>query len=232
VSQLRLLNDGPLPPAPAGIDLRHCDARELLEDPDVGEACLVIADPPWSYTQGPGAVDPSLQYSTLSDQDIAEIMQRAGGAVACDARLAMWCTWPKLGEWWAAWDRTRSPRWQYVTGGAWNKTDLGGVGYHWLGRSEPVLIYKRGAPCATKWGGLTNSHISRALGHSEKPAEWIVGWLERWTEPGDLVVDLFAGLAPVAVACLRTGRRYLGAELNGERHRAGSVRIAREQWKE
>jgi len=54
----------------------------------------------------------------------------------------------------------------------------------------------------------------------------MAGWIERWTDPGDLVVDLFAGMAPVALACVATGRRYIGAEADPVRHRQALDRIA------
>ena len=59
-----------------------------------------------------------------------------------------------------------------------------------------------------------------------KPSDWMDGWIDRWTEPGDTVVDLFAGMAPLAVSCLRTGRRYVGAEIDPKRHRQAIDRIA------
>ena len=45
-------------------------------------------------------------------------------------------------------------------------------------------------------------------------------------KPGDLVLDLFAGMAPVARACARTGRRYVGAEIDPERYRQAVNRLA------
>ena len=51
------------------------------------------------------------------------------------------------------------------------------------------------------------------------------GWLRRWTDPGDLVLDLYAGLGSVAVACALEGRRYIGAEIDPERHRRAVLRV-------
>ena len=73
---------------------------------------------------------------------------------------------------------------------------------------------------------MQNAHESERQKHSEKPAAWMAQWIERWTEPGDLVLDLFAGMAPVARACARTGRRYVGAEIDPERYRQAVDRLA------
>jgi len=41
--------------------------------------------------------------------------------------------------------------------------------------------------------------------------------LRQWTQPGDLVLDLYAGMAPLARACRDEGRAYLGAEIDRDR---------------
>ena len=39
-------------------------------------------------------------------------------------------------------------------------------------------------------------------------------WLiERFTKPGDLVLDPYMGSGPIAKACHMTGRRYIGCEV-------------------
>ena len=132
-----------------------------------------------------------------------------------------------LGQWQAAVEKLgKAWRWSYVTGGSWHKLGPGGVGYHWLGASELVLIFKKGSPPADRWGPLTNAHTSHRQAHSEKPADWMAGWLERWTDAQDLVVDLFAGLAPLARACVKVGRDYAGAEIDPDRWRQAVDRLA------
>jgi hypothetical protein len=188
-----------------------------------GQPSLIVADPPWSYTQAPGVANPDLQYQTVTDKQIAEWIDLAYD-VTTDARLAIWCTWPKLGEWWAAADAV-GLRWKYKSGGSWHKEGPPGVGHHWRGHSEPVLIYTKGSPSVAA-SMLRNAYSSYKGKHSEKPIKWMAGWLERWTEKGELVCDLFAGMAPLARACARTGRRYVGAELDPERYRQAVDRLA------
>ena len=226
--QIELLGARQVPDLPAAIDLRCVDVCELLRGDECQRATLVIADPPWQYTQAPGhSADPSLHYTDLSDRAIVEILDQAFGAVGDRARLALWATWPKLGQVETA-IRAGVFRWRYVSGGAWVKTGgNAGTGYHWLGASEPILLYTKGTRLCTEWGALKNAHVSERRAHSEKPWEFMAGWLERWTKPGDLVVDLFAGLGPVAVACLATGRDYLGAEIDPVRCEAARLKIYR-----
>jgi len=227
MTQIPLL-EVPVPTLPQGIDLYCCDVAELASKIDRPPA-LIVADPPWHYSQAPGhSANPENHYSSLSDREIAKILGKAWHYAADASRLAVWCTWPKLQQWTdAVGAMGRDWRWRYVSGGAWTKTGGSpGTGYHWLGSSEPVLLYVKGTGLCTQWGPLTNAYTARRQAHSEKPADWMAEWLERWTDAPDLVVDLFAGLAPLARSCMKVGRDYAGAEIDPARHRQAIDRIA------
>lgn len=221
MSQDALFGD-PSPPAPADVDLRCCDVAELLSDPAiVGAARLVVADGPWDeYRQRPGVAAPDLTYPTLSMDDILKHIDRSFDCASPGARLLSWCCWPILRDWYRA---DHVLRWESVTGGSWQKdVEQPGVGYHWLGHDEPALVYARrgGTPYTDRSVQLRNAwRTTVRMDHSEKPVDWHRLMLRRWTEPGDLVLDLYAGRAPVARACLAEGRRYVGAEIHEGRHR-------------
>ena len=217
MSQIPLLTV-PEPDQPQGIDLRCCTVEDLLEA-GPHEPTLIVADPPWSYSQAPGhSANPDNHYETVSDAHIVKVLDQAYDTLE-KGRMALWCTWPKLGQWFDA-VYAGQFRWRYVSGGSWHKEGgNAGTGYHWLGKSEPVLLYVKSTGLCTEWGALRNAHNGPRARHSEKPVSWMEGWIDRWTEPGDLVLDLYAGMGPVARACARTGRRYLGAEVDPERYR-------------
>ena len=180
---------------------------------------IIYADPPWSYSQAPGVANPELQYEIMTDKRIAEHLRATHPIAAKNSRLVTWSTWPKLAEFWKEFG-SGTP-WKYVTGGSWHKEGgNGGVGYHWLGRSEPILVYKKGSP-TLRWDSFSNAHNSRPDRHSVKPVGFLEGMLERWTDEEDLIVDLYAGLGSMALACHNTGRRYLGAEIDKCRHLQG-----------
>lgn len=211
------------PAAPPGIDLRCCDVAEVLRG--ARGARLIVADPPWRYDEKPGVANPEANgiYTGLDDATIAAHLDAAHDCAAPASRLAVWYTFPKAEEWRAA--GMAGPRWGApTTGGAWTKADHVGVGYHWRGWVEPVAVWTRGTtgrPSA--W--LGNGHVSPPTEHSEKPLEWLRAWVRAWTDPGDLVLDLYAGLAPLARACALEGRRYVGAEIDPERHALALVRL-------
>tara|TARA_R110000824_G_scaffold176239_1_gene355124 strand:- start:17018 stop:17668 length:651 start_codon:yes stop_codon:yes gene_type:complete len=206
-----LFTPGPAPDID-GIDLRCCSVESLLESLTEAPA-LIVADPPWSYRNSENGAAGN-HYGTTGTGPIIANLDHAHALAAADARLVVWATWPTLHDFLPPFLDTP---WRYVTGGCWHKTGAPGIGYHWRGDTEPVLVAVKGRPPK---GQHSNGYASPRQRHSEKPTDWMIVWLEQWTNPGDLVLDLYAGLAPLARACLATGRRYIGAEIDPERHAA------------
>lgn len=221
----RLLFGAPAPPTPTSIDLRCCDVADLLTE--VRGASLVFADPPWDlYHQKPGKAHPEENaYQCLTLREIKAHLTAAADSAAAGSRLVFWYTWPLEPEIVAA-DVPGKP-WAYKTGGSWCKVDAHGPGYHWAGNDEPVRIYtKKGTPYRDTSIPLRSGFSSKPEGHSAKPVGWQADMIRRWTRPGDLVLDLYAGSGSVAIACVDTGRRYVGAEIDPTRHAAALGRLA------
>lgn len=60
---------------------------------------------------------------------------------------------------------------------------------------------------------------------TQKPWELIAKAIEDSTEPGDVVLDTFMGSGTTAVACIKTGRNYIGFELDEGYHAIAQQRI-------
>lgn len=194
----------------------HCaDAREV----EWPAADMVLTDPPWRYHQRFGGSAAANHYDGLSTREVAELLEAMPAP-----RLAMWLTWPLLGEWMRA-----TERWKWgppKTGGAWTKSrpnDSGhyGQGYHWAGCSELVLVYTRKGSSTDRSSPLRNAWIEQPSRHSGKPIGWQAQMIQRWTKPGGLVLDPFAGLGSVAAATSLAGgdRRFVGSEISPDRFR-------------
>lgn len=79
-------------------------------------------------------------------------------------------------------------------------------------------------PLPDPWD-LGCSHIEWG---SSVPIEECVALVEAYTRPGDLVLDPFAGMGTTAIACERTGRRWVGCEAEAGRARDAERRIGRD----
>ena len=60
---------------------------------------------------------------------------------------------------------------------------------------------------------------------TQKPTQIITKLINYYTQPNDLILDPFMGSFTTAVACHKTGRRYIGAELDPEYFEKGSKRL-------
>jgi hypothetical protein len=95
----------------------------------------------------------------------------------------------------------------------------------------------RGRPTLKRWNGgghrgVYTHGIPRArdgrVHTTEKPIALMLELVDHFTEPGDLVLDPFAGSGTTGVACIRRGRRFLGAELDADVAAIATARLAAE----
>ena len=227
----------PEPPKPHGIDLRCGSIDDLFDE--VQDARMVFCDPPWTYSNsGDKTRSAASHYPCLTMDDIVRHVRRSYDCAADDAYLVVWATFPLLAEWMAV-STEDAIRWRYVTGGAWAKTGAPGAGFHWRGNAEPILIYRKGKPKPCNTRLLRSTHVTdqhrgsgnrsgEALAHSEKPISYQANMIDVWSNPGDLIMDIYAGLCSVGRACARTGRKYIGAEIDPKRYRSAVDRLALE----
>ncbi len=157
---------------------------------------VILADPPWSYSNS-GTRGAALNiYPTMTDAAIRALPIEP--LAEDDAVLLLWATWPKLAEVCLS----VIPAWgfQYVTAFPWIKvTDVSydlwgelridvpyGVGFWARGTSEPLLIAKRGNPKPPPNGFI--GLLSPNLAHSRKP-ESVYEYAEAMPGP---YLELFA----------------------------------------
>ena len=100
-----------------------------------------------------------------------------------------------------------------------------------------VFIKESGVPlygtAATKrkyYVTPTNVKDKRKWGHPTiKPLNIVQNLIINSTQDGGVVLDPFMGSGTTAVACVRTGRNYIGFELNKEYYDKACKRIKLEQ---
>lgn len=77
---------------------------------------------------------------------------------------------------------------------------------------------------------IDNTYISKA--RPDSPFAWIknsgvlIKWIERFSKPGDLVYDPFAGTGSIPIACRMTDRRFIASEILPERADEARTRLA------
>ncbi len=119
----------------------------------------------------------------------------------------------------------------------WDKGPMG-MGWHYRRSYETVLVAHKGSKC--RW--YDSSHkvenvirdvrkiIPSAEQHpTEKPVELARRFIELHTRPADTVLDPFMGSGTTGVACVQTGRSFIGIEIEPKYFEMAQRRIAEAQ---
>lgn len=80
----------------------------------------------------------------------------------------------------------------------------------WTNVGGPARLYSH------LWRGMikASERNERRLHPTQKPVALMTWLVERFTKPGDLVLDPYMGSGPIAKACHMTGRRYIGMDVH------------------
>lgn len=97
------------------------------------------------------------------------------------------------------------------------------------------MIYTNGSGVARlyrhRWSGaLRDSERGEARVHpTQKPLELMAWLIQRYTVPGATVFDPFMGSGTTGIACVRTGRNFIGCEIDPVHFSTAKSRIAKAQ---
>ena len=174
-----------------GWTLYNADCLDVLPTLEAGSIDAVITDPPYEVDYA--------DWDVFNGQWL-EAARQAAKVVAFTPGIVNVCRYPPP-TWILCWAKPGSTR-RNITGGF----------NHW----EPVLMYgKRRVWVDYKnLPVISNIHKGKIDHPCPKPvklAEWLV---EILSDPGDVILDPFMGSGTTGVACLNTGRRFIGIELD------------------
>jgi hypothetical protein len=104
---------------------------------------------------------------------------------------------------------------------------------------EAIQISHRKGRKRWNWGGLpavwahpvaTDRNGTGERFHTtQKPITLMLDLIDAFTDPGDLILDCFAGASTTGAAAVRLGRRFIGIELNADYVSQGRERLQAEE---
>jgi site-specific DNA-methyltransferase (adenine-specific) len=196
------------------------DCMEIL--PALHSIDAIITDPPYSArthakakTNKSEAIDKKLvDFDSVSGEEFDLVV--SGCLQSASGWVVMTCDYRHAARWYDAK--------QFVRLGAWVKPnpmpqitgDRPGQGF------ETVLILHSGDR-PKSWNGGGRAGVWTFPVHSgaevatQKPLPLIKRFVDDFTVPGETVADPFMGSGTTGVACVSSGRRFVGCEVN-ERH--------------
>lgn len=199
-----------------GITIYHADCADVLPLVEPSTVALVLTDPPY----GIGYVDPFGVAIVGDDRPFDPMpLLRYRRAVIWGADNFAHLLPPSRG--WIVWSKIQS---QSMINGD-SRMASSPVELAWSNvASNPQLFNHFWA------GGYFHRGSERGLNYhpTQKPAALMRWVLDRWSQPGDLILDPYMGSGPVAQACHEMGRRYIGIEIMEEYCEIAVQRLAQQ----
>jgi DNA modification methylase len=187
------------------------DCLDLMREIPDGSVDVVITDPPyglgnkmkggsWGYTKD----EPMEWDSSTAHKAIQEAIRVSRNQIIWGGNYYQL----PISRCWLSWDKPDSPPSMSDFELAWTNFDKISSRFRY-----PI-------------GGYNKERV----GHpTQKPVALMVWCIEKYTNPDDLVLDPFIGSGTTAVAAIRTGRRFIGIELDPGYCDIARKRIAAEQ---
>lgn len=199
------------------------DCREVLADV---HADLLCSDPPYRVTSG-GFGDLEGGFSGW----IKDSYDNKGAIVACDLDWSDWlpCAYEWLADQAQAYifsnDRNLPVAWKAAEGAGfrfhrlltWDKRTA--LPNRWYIQNCEFVLFMRKGPAfqIERCGTMALQSIfqrDESPHPTEKPVPLLQLYIENSTKRGGLVLDPFMGSGSTGVAALRSGRRFVGAEID------------------
>jgi site-specific DNA-methyltransferase (adenine-specific) len=169
-----------------------------------------------------GGESVAINFDVMSDWAVVPELLRVS-----DRWVICFCTMMMLPEY----ERAAGKMW--IRDGIWHRTNSAPqmTGDRPAQGCEGIAIMHRAG--RKRWNGGGHQAFwdgpielpERRIHETQKP-EWLMTKLiEQFTDPDDLIFDPTAGGATTGVACLRTGRRFIGCEIRPEAHVLGLARL-------
>ena len=205
------------------------DCLEILSKLGGGTVDLIITDPPYGIDLTPqrkGSKFKGTKIVNDSNIDWLDALVQESYRVSKNI-VGVFCSWQRIDEFKRAYERKFIIKNILV----WDK-DWIGLGNNYRPNYELILLC-----CKTNIVTHSNnkSNVLRyrriapqKLVHScEKPIELIEDLVSELSNAGDKVLDMYMGSGTTGVACMRTGREFIGIEIDSKYYDIAKGRIER-----
>ena len=196
------------------VTLYQGDCLDVLKTLPDGSVDAVVTDPPYNVGLNYASYeDRRADYAEWCAAWLAELQRLCAGPIAISvgqSNLGLWATIAPP-TWWLAW---------------WKPAAMGRcvVGFNnW----EPIALYGKPRKAVCDVIRATIKPDASLAGHPcPKPLEWGTRQVEMLSLEGATVLDPFMGSGTTGVACVQTGRSFIGVEIDPTYYAIAERRIA------
>lgn len=198
------------------------DARKLIKGLPDSSIDVVITDPPYTAQVHSGArssktgIDnPMIDFPPIDDKALYECFSEVGRVIKRWVVATM--DWQHI----ALFEKNPPPGLRFVRFGIWRKRngapqftgDRPATGWEGI-----CIMHKAGGSMHWSGGGRDSvfdiPRINATFNQTEKPIKLIRQFVELFSEPGEVILDPFAGSGTTGIACVELGRGFVGFEID------------------
>jgi len=228
------------------IQLHLGDCLEVLPTLDAGSVDAVITDPPYAsgarrdaQRQVRGAMLRSLDDADWFSHDamtswgyawfLRGVLNQLRPKLKAGSHLYVFSDWRQTPNVYAM---LESCGYRVNHCLVWAKTHFG-MGSYWRNQHEHIIFASAGQPRGMLNRGMGSVLTAKAVSSAsrvhptEKPAELLQRIIA--AIPGDTILDPFMGSGTTGVACVKTGRNFIGIEIDPDYYAIAEKRIAEAQ---
>ena len=209
--------------------LYRADCLDILRALPAGSVDAVITDPPYSSgsrnamgqrnlvtKNGGRANDAWFNTDNMGADTYMRWMRQVGGlCLHCavqGAHAYVFTDWRQYTNLVTAWE---SVGWCLRSVIVWDKARGGAMGSFWRNNHEWIAVFAKGMPTPLPHGGFFNTWQQTKPQGGEHPTEKPVELLSFLCEAvSGTILDPFMGSGTTGVACMQTGRNFIGCEID------------------
>jgi len=206
-----------------GIEIYCADCMDVMRDMPDKSVDAVITDPPYDNKTHKGAIiNEEIGFNPLSDIDLI-----VGEFIRLSSRwILSFCSIEMIGDY----SKASGDCW--IRAGVWDRV----INMPQMSGDRPsqavegiAIIHDVGLK---KWNGGGKSAIWRYAVErgnkrhpTQKPIRLMKHLIGQFTDEGDTVLDPFMGSGTTGVACVQTGRKFIGIEIDTDYYEIAKRRI-------
>lgn len=196
------------------------DCMEVL--PTLGKVDAVITDPPYGEqthanaksNRGSGSGRKTIDFNSLTPDELRDILRQC--AALCDRWTVATMEWRHIAEF----DRYPPDGLELIRFGVWVKTnpmpqisaDRPAQGWEGIAYMHAKSRQKKRWNAGGAHGNYIGPVITDGNHPTGKPLPLFSGFIQNFTEQGDMVLDPFMGSGTTGVAAIQMGRKFIGIE--------------------
>jgi len=196
------------------------DCLDILPTLEAGSVDAVVTDPPYGIGESGkrnvtrsnlAAVKEYGDYAwddKLTQRHIEALLKVGHSQVIFGGNF--YANWLPPSSSWIVWDKD-------------NTGDFADCELAWTSHQKAVRKF------TWRWNGFIKQRPEKRWHPTQKPLALMEWTVVNYTQPGDTILDPFMGSGTTGVACVKTGRNFIGIEIDPDYYAIAEKRIAEAQ---